>query len=317
MVVDVPASARPVAPSIVYVLPTFGWQRQTDTNIMRSVRFGGGLRVYLDRPWFSSGEGELLGAVLWSSENGTFDEKARDKFKPYITQWGMDPIWQSDELSGVPGAWNFPDAAAVDYAVSLEEANAGRHGRAGRVDVVGFAPQYDNERRLWFADLTLDTLTATYAPFVRLALVRYQPNALLDAKISRVALADFAQLTPDRSAVVTSDPYRPRTVNVVVSGVAPRAPGRNRVSVRVQKRDPAVETDLGWRDVSTAEATVATRIDGTASSQPDLALWAGTVSFATAPKPGQFRLLIEEREYIGQGRLIFIEAFELDHTLVG
>lgn len=317
MVVDVPASARPIAPSVVYVLPTFGWQRQTDTNIMRSVRFGGGLRVYLNRPWFSSGEGELLGVALWSSENGTFDENARDKFKPYITQWGMDPIWQSDELSGVPGAWNFPDAFAVDYAVSLEEANAGRHGRAGRVDVVGFPPQYDKERRLWFADLTLDTLTATYGPFVRLALVRYQPNALLDAKISRVVLADFAQLTPDRSAVVTSDPYRPRTVNVVVSGVAPRSPSRNRVSVRVQKRDPAVATDLGWRDASASEATVATRIDGTASSQPDLALWAGTVSFAAAPEPGQFRLLIQEREYIGEARLIFAETFELDHTIAG
>ena len=45
IVVDVPASARPVAPSVVYVLPTFGWQRQTDTNIMRSVRFGGGLAL--------------------------------------------------------------------------------------------------------------------------------------------------------------------------------------------------------------------------------------------------------------------------------
>jgi hypothetical protein len=88
------------------------------------------------------------------------------------------------------------------------------------------------------------------------------------------------------------------------------------VSVRVQNRDPAVETDLAWRDVPAAEAAVATRIDATASSQPDLALWAGTVSFATAPDPGRFRLLIEEREYIGQGRLIYAEAFELDHTLV-
>ena len=88
------------------------------------------------------------------------------------------------------------------------------------------------------------------------------------------------------------------------------------MSVRVQKRDPALATDLGWRDVSAAEAIVATRIDSTASSQPDLALWSGTVSFATAPEPGQFRLLIEEREYIGQGRLIYAEAFELEHTLV-
>lgn len=57
VVVDVPASTRPVAPTIAYVIPTFGWQRQTQTNLKRSIRFGGGLRVYLERPWFSSGKG--------------------------------------------------------------------------------------------------------------------------------------------------------------------------------------------------------------------------------------------------------------------
>jgi hypothetical protein len=298
---------------------------------MRSVRFGGGLRVYLDRPWFSSGEGELLGVALWSSENGTLDQAHRDKFKPYITQWGMDPIWQTDELSGVPGVWSFPDAVDADYAVTLEEANASRHGTPGRIDVVGFAPEYDKERQLWFADLTLDTPTATYAPFVRLALVRYQPHALLDAKVSRVVLADFAQLTPDRSAIVTSDPYRPRAVNVVVSGVTPRAPGPapderpNTIRVRVQERDPAITTDLGWRDVSPAKATVTTRRDGAVGSQPDLGLWAGTVSFAADPEPGEFRLLIEEHESIASDsaprearsdRLVYAESFELDHALV-
>jgi hypothetical protein len=45
--VDVPASARPVAPLIAYVIPTFGWQRQTQTNLKRSIRFGGGLRMYI------------------------------------------------------------------------------------------------------------------------------------------------------------------------------------------------------------------------------------------------------------------------------
>jgi len=44
------------------------------------------------------GEGELLGVALWSGENGVFDEHQRDKFKPYITQWGMDPIWQTAGL---------------------------------------------------------------------------------------------------------------------------------------------------------------------------------------------------------------------------
>jgi hypothetical protein len=333
--VDVPASARPVAPTVAYVIPTFGWQRQTETNLMRSVRFGGGLRVYLHRPWFSSGAGELLGVALWSTENGQLDAANRDKFKPYITQWGMDPIWQTAHLSGAPGVSNFPDSVAHDYAVTLEERAARLKRGPGRVDVVGFEPEYDRERRLWFADLTVDTFSETYMPFVRLALVRYQPNALLDAKISRVVLADFAQLTPDRSAVVTCDPYRPRTLSVVVSGVAPRGPAPSpderatQIRIRAQERDPAIKGDLGWRDFSAAAATVTPGFDGPVEAQPDLVIWAGAVTFTAVPKPGECRLLIEEHEYVAAdyvlregralqrpGRLIYGEAFELDHSLL-
>ena len=52
----------------------------------RRLRQGGGLRVYLRRPWFSSGDGELLGVVL--------------KDQPWIT-------WPIDEAGGL-----FVDAAA-------------------------------------------------------------------------------------------------------------------------------------------------------------------------------------------------------------
>ncbi|HVG26419.1 MAG TPA: hypothetical protein VM865_02345, partial [Acidobacteriaceae bacterium] len=224
VMVDVPASARPLAPEVVYVVPTFGWQRQTDTNMKRSVRFGGGLRVYLERGWYSSGEGELLGVALWSSANGSLTQQQRDKFKPFITQWGMDPIWQTANLSSVPAIFNFPDAVESDSGVSLEESSAAiAAGQPGRVDVVGFTPQYDETRQLWFADLTVN-LGPTYSPFIRLALVRYQPHALDDARISRAVLAGFSQLTPDRVATVTADPHHPRTLRVTVSGVAPRGP---------------------------------------------------------------------------------------------
>jgi hypothetical protein len=81
--VHVPSSVRPVAPHVLYVVPTFGWQRETQTNQKRSVRIGGGLRVYLDGPWYSSGIGELLGAALW-----TGGQADREDWKGFITQWG-------------------------------------------------------------------------------------------------------------------------------------------------------------------------------------------------------------------------------------
>lgn len=340
--VDVPASARPLAPQVRYVLPTFGWQRQTGTNLKRSVRFGGGLRVYLGRPWYSSGDDELLGVALWSTQNGMLD---RNRFKPYITQWGMDPIWTSADLSYVPQIGNFPDAAASEPGLPLEESSAqAADGSPGIVDVAGFAPQFDASSGLWFADLTINTFATTYAPFVRLALVRYQPHALVAAKVSRVVLADFAQLTPDRAAMVTSDPFHPRTVRVVVSGLAPQGPAPlsagerpgapqpppTQITVRVQKRDASLASDLAWSDAPTSDATVQVVQAGSAPGQPDLTLFEATVTFSQPPQASAYRLLIEEREYISAdyvlvendrttwpGRLIYAEIFELDAGLAG
>ena len=299
-------------------------------------RQGNGLRIWLERPWFSSGVGELLGVALWNPGYGTLDAESRDKFKPFITQWGMDPIWKTANLFAAPMIHNFPDAVAFDRAVTLEEATAETDGEPGLVDVVGFGPQFDEERGLWFADLTIDTFGETYTPFVRLALVRYQPDALLDAKVSRVVLADFAQLTPDRSAVVTCDPHHPRRLNVVVSGVAPVGPappsgGRaTQIGVRVQERDPQVPGELGWRDAPAETATVTPAVDGPAPGRPNIAMWAGSVTFAERPEAGRFRLQIEEHERVAsgdaivtgsrqraRGRLIYAESFELDGALLG
>ncbi|HEY0878484.1 MAG TPA: hypothetical protein VGE10_08515 [Zeimonas sp.] len=344
VLVDVPASGRPLAPGLVYVVPTFGWQRQCETGMKRSVRYGGGLRVWLERGWYSSGAGELLGVALWNGMNGALDDAARERFKPYFTQWGMDPTWKTADLSGAPRIEHFPDATASDRDVSLEEAGARRaDGKPGVVDVVGFEPQFDDERKLWFADLTIDLsagpyefLTkSTYAPFVRLALVRYQPHALDDARISRVVLAGFAQLAPDRAAVVTPDPQHPRTLRVVVSGVAPSGPAPagpapdkparpTHVAVRVQKRTG--DADLDWQDAAASEAAVAQFYEGPGIGQPYLELWVGLVTFAAAPAPGAWRLLVEEHEYVSAnyadegrapGRLIYAETFEVDAALVG
>jgi hypothetical protein len=54
---------------------------------------------------------------------------------------------------------------------------------------------------------------------VRLALARYQPNSLAGVHLSRVALADFIQLTPGRSvSVVFIAGSSPPTCNVTVTG---------------------------------------------------------------------------------------------------
>ena len=75
-----------------------------------SRRKGGGLRIYLDRPWYSSGEGELLGVVLWSCappQHAAFEAfEVPDFLKSYVTQWGKDPLWSAASLpsQAVPAA---------------------------------------------------------------------------------------------------------------------------------------------------------------------------------------------------------------------
>ena len=55
----------------------------------------------------------------------------------------------------------------------------------------------DLDRRLWYCDIELAP-GPSYFPFVRLALARYQPNSMAGVELSRIVLADFAQLTPDQ-----------------------------------------------------------------------------------------------------------------------
>lgn len=338
--VSIPASSRPLAPDIAYVVPSFAWQRQTDTGVKRSLRFGGGLRVYLHRPWYSSGEGELLGVSLWSG--GAWpDDTERKRLKSYFTQWGMDPIWDTRALGGVPRIGNFPDRIAQASGVSLAAPDVENL----QVDVVAFATQFDPERKLWFADLTLDH-GDTYMPFVRLALVRYQPEALPDARISRAVLADFAQLTPDRAVLVHADPLQARTLRVQVSGITPRGPEAvihhthvrrppppvppTRFRIQVQARIPGIDSDLAWETVPATVASVEVHREPVAPGTEDLALWQGRVQFAEAIAANRYRLLIEEYELIsteapgpgmvpmpGPGRLMFAETVAIDATLAG
>jgi hypothetical protein len=302
VVVDVPASARPVAPQIAYLIPTFGWQRQTQTNLKRSIRFGGGLRIYLERPWFSSGADELLGVTLYNfSGENISDPEVRERWKPFITQWGKDPIWQTENLPSLPGKHSFPDAIAFEESLSLEE-NAGK-----RVNVVGFPVAFDAERQKWYCDLTIDA-SFTYSPFVRLALVRYQPYALADAKLSRIVLADFAQLTSDRAAMVTADPYHPRRLQVTISGIKPNGPlpqvspiptipvaAATKIEVEVQQRDDTITGDLAWQPAAIGMVNVLEEIPPNIDSA---VLWTGAIEFTQLPAADQFRLLIREYEYI-------------------
>ena len=315
--VDVPNAARPAAPKVLYVIPTFAWERKTDvifskksggfqipgTNLEGvgtvNKRTGGALRVYLDRPWYSTGDGELLGVLLWPGPSQAAktmtatmvpSNQPPDMLKPYVTQWGMDPIWYSNPTSEIPVIDNFKKNVANQTGLTLVEFPS---DSPVRVNVAGHAVEYDKERQLWYCDIEID-VGISYFPFVRLALARFQPKSVPNAHLSRAVLADFAQLAPDRTASIVFDRKNLKEIEVAVSGPGYKssAAGRmgNEVEVTVETQSPGAAGDLGWIPVP----------KGTFPLKPtqatDASLWRGTVRLPKLPKLQAVRLVIKEYE---------------------
>lgn len=324
---NIPATARPAAPKILYVIPTFRWTRQTATNIKTSQRLGQGVRIYLERPWFSSGEGEQL-AVIFALKDLTDNTQERDRLSPYITQWGADPIWLSDNTLPSTATSNFSPSSPVEAAsvgrffprkkqltggLSLEEVPT------DQFIAVGHEVKYDRDRRLWYCDIEIDC-GESYFPFVRLALARYQPNAVAKAELSRVVLADFVQLAPDRSAILTYDPYDADKLTISISGLTYKAiadlegkreEGGSTIEVHLEQRRPEIEGDLSWTSVKQIAEQKALK-DGHL-------LWRGTVTLPSDRQPQDYRLVFKEFEMLyadGQPpvktkRLVYADSFEL------
>lgn len=278
----IPSTVAPQAPRVVYVVPTFAWQRQLNPALstQSSTRLGNGLRVYLERPWFSSGDGEQLGVVLLA-DGGRFTDIPKAML-PWVTQWGLDPLHDAGLPKSLTRATDFP-ARVGGETVPLVETGQNVH-------VVGHRVQWDADRQLWFADIEVDP-GVSYMPFVRLALVRYQPHALPEARISRTVLAEFAQVLPRRRAVLNKVAGQPFTVTL--HGPTPAhgpmlfsndsahqdisflpAPGsllesgRNKVELVLQQRDPDIDSDLAWHDVQVLASGLALPPGATVDQAP-------------------------------------------------
>ena len=313
---NVLSSARPVAPKVLYVLPTQGWERSDDGVTAVATRRGGGLRVWLGRSWWSSGDGELLGVLLREGIADTDEQR----FRTLVAQ---DPIRAGATLQTATPAM-FLGWARLDR-VKLPEAPGGElPDQPGPFTVAGYAPAFDAETDLWYCDISLDTGQA-YFPFVRLALVRYQPDSLANCHLSRVLLADIVQTLPDRTATLVRDPADPGTVQVSVTGpgytairgahgVQADPAARARVRAQVEQADPAVADEvLRWQPTADAPFTL-TEMVGPAGST-----WIGSVPVPAAGVSQ--RLLVTEEEVLATdrgvdpteliGRVVFAATFEM------
>jgi hypothetical protein len=298
------STARPATPDIEYIVPSWSFVTETDGMGISytSTRTGNALRVYLARPWYSSGDGEQLGVVVWPQS-----ASPPTTLINLVTAYGRDPLRTTNPTKLTPALTDFPLAVTPGQNILLVEA-AGLPVSGGpyTVDVAGHDVQFEpSSHELWYADVPIDTSQLyagvanaySYFPFVRLALVRYQPNSIAGCKISPVVVADIVQVAPNRMATLTVSNLT--TVNISVAGFGAEAGSPigvppNSMTATVQTQMPGVtDHDLQWVDVPGSEVTLAVS-QGAAYDM----VWTGTVTLAAAPSSeAPARLRLTETEY--------------------
>ncbi|MGW1987571.1 hypothetical protein ACWCPJ_34790 [Streptomyces collinus] len=280
---SVPSSAQPTAPRVLYCVPTLSLEEDHGRPgaIVRRRR-GGGIRVYLGRPWYSSGDGELLGVVLGEPPGGD-PASAQDA---WVTLMGRDPLHRSAPVVA-PAPEVFTNTVGAPEPLTLKTPNGPLP-----VTVVGFTPQFDRDEKdgRWFCDLELDT-GDTCMPFVRLALVRYQPDSIPGHEVSPVVLADLVRTLPDRELTVLPG----RSLSVALTGPSwdPTGSRPPQITAALQRRHEAVgDADLGWE---TLDDTVTPLVSVEAEST-DRPTYRGRIAVPPVPGGAPLRLLVMETE---------------------
>lgn len=283
-----PATVRPARVVSLSPIPAFAWNDNVPTPpsakipsvfVSRTVR----VRIRAQRPWFSSGEGERLGIVIWPPN--LFDKDvgnvSQDVVRPspadrkeinlralppdgtvirelqdadlgtggaWVTRWGADPIRTNGGVQGwLLSKDNFPgvteqavfskppgehpkDAVLVKNVLMPVPVDAdAAELRASQppggfmsVSLITYGPRFDPDQETWHVDVDLNPCGAAY-PFVRLGLVRYQPNALRALQVSE-PIVEWAQVMPERklsaSAKYIDKERKQVEVTAMLEGVA-------------------------------------------------------------------------------------------------
>jgi hypothetical protein len=314
---SVPASTRPTPPSVHSIVPAHAWRRERVGNTILSTRRGGLLRIYVERPWFQSGDGELLAVIVADDQLRLTSQPTWIETLPFVSASGADPTGLG---GGAPdlSKTTFP-RAVVRRIVRVPGIGNTLPAQATnplfRVKAVGHVVEFDTRTRLWFSDVEIDH--ETDQPFVLLKLARLQPDAVAltpagvfeDLHISQIVDAGFHQLPTDRTASVVLDG---NTARVTVTGPAlTDLTSEVTATLRVgdgDDRDPVMWEGLG--QLPTTPLTAGPFVDGSAIRR-----WTGLVQLPATPGSQPMQLLLREHQLLPGGpqarRMSYFDVLDL------
>jgi hypothetical protein len=286
--VNIPSSAAPAPPVVHDVIPMFLWEATTEPEhpfAVRRVRRSG-VRIWLDRPWYSSGGGEMLAVITTGDPNlpgirpETVSVWARDPIlvgpaMRYSYEVPVLPAWQQRAVQLKLAPESLPARPVLHVTKEGPADPANPDNRDKVVDAYAYVPEFDTARKRWFVDVVLDSTSAVW-PFLRLALARYQPNSIPDAEFSAVVTTDFVQLPPERIGTLSrsdAEDVRISLTGVTAVTQAPdvqlpaqppdRAdllallPKSRRVVATLQVRNAVSGSDIDWVTVTDAQCELA------------------------------------------------------------
>ncbi|RXT34044.1 hypothetical protein B5V01_33920 [Mesorhizobium erdmanii] len=233
---DILNTAPPDRPVVEYILPTFTWADSESRHPIRKKTRArrSGLRMYLRRPWPSSGEGEVV-AILLKPATAPTTTTPDHQPTPAFSEIGADPIRIDAGVSRrylafedftisrtenkvsnciafdqppkiLPSVQPAPDASGAIPLVEDRQITYSDDGLSTAkpegfteisYDAAVFDVGYDDEKGLMFADIDIER-REEYFPFVRFLVARYQPRSAPYAFLSPPAVADFVQIAPER-----------------------------------------------------------------------------------------------------------------------
>ncbi|MDJ0768173.1 MAG: hypothetical protein QNJ12_05235 [Ilumatobacter sp.] len=279
----VPNSAPPAAVQVKRIMPSAERRRWDTQSATRLRHWGQTFRVYLDRPWCITGDGEQLAVVIQPAAAGEVTD---------MTRWGRDPL-TTDLVVDPPSTADFTRATHVMTDVD-----------GTGLDVAAHDVEYDPARKEWYCDITIEPPLG-YRQWVTLALARFQRDSIDGAH-----LGPIHQSEPLRLGVTRQVRLRPRsgTLRVVASG---RGVG-NPMYARIEQADPAVaDVDLGWAELLP---------DRLLDLRSMLGVDRWVAGIALPPTTTPLRLVLEEREpteidddgtIVDGERVVYVETFEI------
>ena len=202
------STARPPAPVVADVVPLVS-TGPVALSTGTLDRGDGWVRIWLERPWFVTGAGEMLGIVVADQAPAG----PADPMYDLVSLAGIDPVHESRSFLRLRPE-SLLNAVAIERGVELPECRDRFGNPAPTVSVALFAPEFDFTSQRWFADVQVSL--EAYFPMVRLAVVRYQPASVAVAPapddevglsahhffVSPVVLLDPIPLFPGRSLTV-------------------------------------------------------------------------------------------------------------------